>query len=267
MASGTPQASIAAFAQAVVDGDEDGIRTFLSDDYYGHAREPGEPSQADRWLTLGPALRTAMPDLAIEVQAQDREDGTVSVRATVSGTHTATLWGAPPSGQAHRWTFDLTLRRVADGWLINGDGPPTTAIGALRDLGVIPPPDSMHRPPIHPVEPPEFLLKLGFTGQAGDKPCAHLSRARVFEPATDECAQCVASGSVWPALRMCLECGFVGCCDTSLSKHMHRHFEDTGHTLFRSIRRNEGWIWCYEDAAFFERALLDKLAAGHAAGG
>jgi hypothetical protein len=26
----------------------------------------------------------------------------------------------------------------------------------------------------------------------------------------------------------------------------------------------EGWVWCYEDAAFFERATLDLLAAGAA---
>lgn len=264
MSTETFQASIEAFTRALVDGDESGIRAFLSDDYYGHERMPDEPTQAERWLALAPALPAAMPDLAIEVESQDRDDGTTGVHATVSGTHTATLWGAPPTGQAHRWVFELTLRRAADGWLINSDGPPTVAIGALRDLGVIPPPDKMHLPPVHPVEPPELLLKLGFTGQAGDKPCTHLAEARVFEPATDDCGQCVAGGGIWPALRMCLVCGFVGCCDTSTSKHMHQHYEQTGHPLFRSIRRDEGWIWCYEDAAFFERATLDRLAAAAA---
>jgi hypothetical protein len=267
MSTRSSQADVEAFARALVAGDTRGIQAFLSNDYYGHTRKPDEPAQADRWLVLAPALRAAMPDLAISVEARDREDGTTGVRAAVSGTHTAVLWGAPPTGHAHQWIFDLTLRRAPDGWLINGDGPPTVAIGALRDLGVIPPADSMHLPPVHPVEPPEFLLKLGFTGQAGDKPCAHLADARVFVPATDECGQCVAGGGVWPALRMCLTCGFVGCCDTSTSKHMRQHYEQTGHPLFRSIRRQEGWIWCYEDAAFFERATLDRLAAAAATGG
>jgi hypothetical protein len=266
MSSEASNAGIQAFARAIVNGNDNVIREFLSDDYDGHERQPDEPPQVERWLALGPALREAMPDLAIEVESHEGDDGTTGVHATVSGTHTATLWGAPPSGQAHRWTFDLTLGRAADGWLVNADGPPTMAIAALRDLGVLPPPEKMHLPPPHPVEPPEFLLKLAFTGQAADRPCTHLADARVFQPASDECAQCVASGGIWPALRMCLVCGFVGCCDTSTSKHMRQHFEATGHPLFRSIRRDEGWIWCYEDAAFFERATLDRLAAAAAGG-
>ncbi len=267
MSTESSHAGIETFARALVDGDEREVRAFLSDDYHGHARRPGEPAQADRWLALLPALRRALPDLAIEIQAQVRDDRTTGVHAVVSGTHSAALWGAPPTGRAHRWSFDLTLRRAADGWLVNGDGPPTAVIATLRDLGVIPPADQMHLPPVHPVEPPEFLLKLGFTGQAGDKPCTHLDQARVFEPATHACAACVAAGGIWPALRMCLVCGYVGCCDTSTSKHMRQHHEATGHPLFRSIRRDEGWIWCYEDAAFFERATLERLASANAAGG
>jgi Zn-finger in ubiquitin-hydrolases and other protein/SnoaL-like polyketide cyclase len=258
--------SIDAFARAIVAGNEDAIREFISDDYYGHARRPGEPTQADRWCALLPALHEAMPDLAIEVESRDREDGTVAVQARVSGTHTEALWGAPPTGRAHHWAFDLTLRAADDGWLVTGDGPPTTVIATLRDLGVIPPADEMHLPPRYPIAPPEFLLKLGFTGQAADRACAHLAGARVFEPRTGECAACVASGGIWPALRMCLVCGFVGCCDTSTNKHMHEHFEQTGHALFRSIRNDEGWIWCYPDAAFFERATLDRLMAAAAEG-
>ena len=31
------------------------------------------------------------------------------------------------------------------------------------------------------------------------------------------------------ALRMCLTCGHVGCCDSSIGKHATKHFEETGH--------------------------------------
>jgi uncharacterized UBP type Zn finger protein len=75
------------------------------------------------------------------------------------------------------------------------------------------------------------------------------------------CDPCVASGGYWPALRMCLICGAVGCCDTSVSKHARAHHEATGHPLIRSIRLREGWIWCYVDAAMFERPTLERLAA------
>ncbi len=260
MATAETRAAVEAFALAVTRGNEPAMRAFLSDDYYGHLRRPDEPAQADRWVSLAADVRAALPDLAIQVDAAEREDGTVGVRAIVSGTHTGTLWGAPPTGQTQRWVFDLTLRRGDAGWVVSGDAPPTTVLATLRDLGVVPPADQMHLPPKHPIAPPEFLLKLAFMGEAGDRACAHLADARVLEPVTNECAQCVAAGGIWPALRMCLVCGFVGCCDTSTSKHMRQHHQETGHPVFRSIRMREGWIWCYEDSAFFERATLDRLA-------
>jgi CPA1 family monovalent cation:H+ antiporter len=49
-------------------------------------------------------------------------------------------------------------------------------------------------------------------------------------------------------LRLCLECGHVGCCDSSEFKHATAHFHDTGHPVMRSIEPGESWRWCYVDA-------------------
>lgn len=49
---------------------------------------------------------------------------------------------------------------------------------------------------------------------------------------------------------MCLVCSYVGCCDTSKNRHMHKHIKGTGHRLIRSIEEGEGWIWCYPDKAY-----------------
>jgi hypothetical protein len=35
-------------------------------------------------------------------------------------------------------------------------------------------------------------------------------------------------------LRMCLECGHVGCCDSSPGRHSRAHFNETGHPLIQS---------------------------------
>jgi hypothetical protein len=258
----TDASEIQAFVNALATGDEAGIRAFLSDDYFGHAHAPGEPGQADRWVELWPGVRAAVSDLAITLESLDDDgDGDVRVRATLTGTHSAELWGSPASGRAVGGTFALRFRRVADGWVVNADDPPSAMIGLLRAMGVVPPADEMHLPPKHPIAPPDFLLKLAFTGQAADKPCAHLADASVFEPATDVCTECVAMDSYWPALRMCLTCGNVGCCDTSLNKHARAHHEATGHPMMRSVRLAEGWMWCYVDGALFERRTLDRLAA------
>jgi len=255
---------VAAFADALVAGDADAIRSFLAEDYYGHSRAPEEPSQVDRWLELLPDVRAAVPDLRIEIEERAIEPaapGEVGVRAVVTGTHTGELWGSPGTSKAIQIELALRFRPSDRGWLVQGDDPPPAAIAALRVVGVIPPADQMHLPPMDPIAPPEFLLKLGFTGQAADKPCAHLGDARVFVPSTDACAECLAIDSYWPALRMCLVCGEVGCCDTSLNRHLRAHAAATGHALMRSIRLREGWMWCYVDGALFERATLERLAA------
>src|SRR5512142_705876 len=256
--------TMAAFAAAGTAGDIAGMRAFLSEEYFGHAPAAGEPSQADRWADLVPDVVAAMSDFRVGFEQVRRDGGLVHALATVRGTHTGGLWGSPPSAATVRLEFPVTLRNTGHGWAINVDVQPTAALGALREVGVVPPADQMHLPPRNPIRPPEFLLVLGFTGQAAAKPCSHLASARFFEPSTDVCHQCVDAGGFWPALRMCLACGFIGCCDTSVSKHMHQHYEATGHPLFRSIRLREGWIWCYEDAAFFERSTLERLAASSA---
>jgi uncharacterized UBP type Zn finger protein len=55
---------------------------------------------------------------------------------------------------------------------------------------------------------------------------------------------------------MCLECGHVGCCDSSKNKHATKHFHRTQHPLVRSIEPDETWIWCYID-----QIIAGELAA------
>ena len=69
---------------------------------------------------------------------------------------------------------------------------------------------------------------------------------------TDVCRDCVASGDTWPALRMCLICGYVGCCDKSRNRHTRQHNQATGHPLTLSLHPREAWVSCYDD-----KALLD----------
>jgi uncharacterized UBP type Zn finger protein len=79
------------------------------------------------------------------------------------------------------------------------------------------------------------------------KECTHLNTIEFTEPTTHVCAECVAMGDRWVHLRMCLECGHVGCCDSSKNKHATKHFHSSGHPLIRSIQPGESWVWCYVD--------------------
>lgn len=86
---------------------------------------------------------------------------------------------------------------------------------------------------------------------AGTAPggCPELAAAPAAEPdplPDPRCEACTALGEdVWAHLRMCLECGFVGCCDSSPHRHADAHAAETGHPVMRSVEPGETWRWCY----------------------
>ena len=79
--------------------------------------------------------------------------------------------------------------------------------------------------------------------------CAHLGTVTVTElpESVDGCEDCLRDGGVWLHLRICLECGHVGCCDNSPARHATAHHNASGHALIRSIEPGEQWAWCYPD--------------------
>jgi uncharacterized UBP type Zn finger protein len=86
--------------------------------------------------------------------------------------------------------------------------------------------------------------------------CSHVGDVRTVNPRTSHCEDCVRTGETWIHLRMCTECGYVGCCDSSKNKHASAHFRDTRHPIARSIEPGEEWAWCYVDQLWFEKLEL-----------
>jgi uncharacterized UBP type Zn finger protein len=78
-------------------------------------------------------------------------------------------------------------------------------------------------------------------------PCTHLDLIKVTQTDKYFCEDCIKTGDPWVHLRMCLTCGHVGCCDSSINKHATKHFQRIHHPLIRSIEPGETWIWCYVD--------------------
>ena len=76
---------------------------------------------------------------------------------------------------------------------------------------------------------------------------SHVALVADVAPSAAGCEECLAIGSPWVHLRLCLSCGHVGCCDSSKNKHATKHFHRTKHPLVRSIEPGESWIWCYVD--------------------
>ena len=84
------------------------------------------------------------------------------------------------------------------------------------------------------------------------KPCTHTDQIKEeVEAKTPEgCEECLKSGDEWVALRMCMTCGHVGCCDSSKNKHATKHFNETNHPIIQQHGVRDPWKWCYVDETY-----------------
>jgi hypothetical protein len=84
------------------------------------------------------------------------------------------------------------------------------------------------------------------------KTCTHLDTVHDVEPSSTGCEECLEIGSHWLHLRMCQECGHVGCCDSSPNKHATAHYRaHPDHPIVRSYEPGEDWWWCFPEELFF----------------
>jgi uncharacterized UBP type Zn finger protein len=64
------------------------------------------------------------------------------------------------------------------------------------------------------------------------------------------CPDCIAMGSTWVHLRLCLICGHVGCCDSSPNRHARKHWQASSHPIIGSMEMGERWSYCFDDDEF-----------------
>ncbi len=86
--------------------------------------------------------------------------------------------------------------------------------------------------------------EAGFVGVGRDT-CEHLEHAPPVETGNDLVCEDCEPGERWVALRLCRECGYVGCCDSSPHRHATTHFHDTTHPVMQSAEQGEQWRWCF----------------------
>jgi hypothetical protein len=84
--------------------------------------------------------------------------------------------------------------------------------------------------------------------------CGHLDHVHSVRPKSRGCEECLKMGDSWVHLRLCMECGHVGCCDSSKNKHGSKHYAHTKHPIMRSIEPGEEWGWCFPDELMLDFA-------------
>jgi len=101
-----------------------------------------------------------------------------------------------------------------------------------------------------PANRPALRAPLVLTEPQRTSGCAHVPQTTTVVPGADGCERCLETGDTWIHLRVCMTCGFVGCCDSSPNRHATKHFHETQHPIVRSGEPGEDWGWCYLDRMF-----------------
>ena len=257
--------SLNQFVAAFNGHDLDTAAALLGDAFWAYQAREGEQTQPEAFAEVMAGIRSGMPDGTLTLTDIQEDGDELVADAVFAGHYTGVMYGVTGLGQAYELRAILRARCDEGGRLtlaIEGAQVPPE----LRTLGVIPYLSFAHLRPAEHTRLPEVLYRLAFGGHAlEEKPCSHLDEIVVVEPTSDVCEACVATGTEWPALRQCLTCGHVGCCDLSVNKHAKAHSEQTGHPLVRSISPGEAWIWCYPDSAILSSWHLqnrDSTTAG-----
>ena len=79
-------------------------------------------------------------------------------------------------------------------------------------------------------------------------------------------------GRVVAASSQIVECGHIGCCDSSSNQHASKHYAATGHPIITSFELGERWFYDYRTgdsspARSFHSHPLDQPVPGPAGAG
>lgn len=82
------------------------------------------------------AFRAGFPDMTMKVELAFGDGEMVAVRWCMSGTHSAVLFGIPPSGKSVS-VSGISLLRFSDGKVVE-DWVSEDSLGLMQQIGVIP---------------------------------------------------------------------------------------------------------------------------------
>jgi steroid delta-isomerase-like uncharacterized protein len=124
------------FERLMNEGQLDLADELVSPDFLNHDAPPDAPRGPAGLRFMVTMLRTAFPDLHVDVLQTIAEDDTVVVRTTLRGTHTGPFLGIPPTGRPFVQD-QIHILRFKDGKAVEHHEV-RDDLGMLQQLGVLP---------------------------------------------------------------------------------------------------------------------------------
>ena len=129
----TNLAAQTAFGEAVNSGTL-AFDDLVAADAVDHDPAPGQVAGPEGYRAMFEELRTAFPDLNVEVEHLVADDDDVAFAYTLTGTHTGPFQGFQPTGRSFR-VRGMQISRFSDGKLIERWGS-SDQLGILTQLGL-----------------------------------------------------------------------------------------------------------------------------------
>ncbi len=130
-------ASQQAFGEAVNAGELAKLDDLVSVDCIDHDPAPGQGPGPQGFRALFAEMRTAFPDLQINMEHLTAHDDDVAFAYTITGTHEGPLMGHDPTGKAIK-VRGMQIGRFMDGKLAERWGS-SDQLGMLTQLGLVSP--------------------------------------------------------------------------------------------------------------------------------
>ncbi len=124
------------FGEAVNTGNLEMIREVVSEKVKDHDPADIQGPGAQGFIDFFSMMRSAFPDLGVEVKHMVTDEDNVSFAYTVSGTHKGEFMGVSPTGKSFE-VRGMQIGRFEDGKLVERWGA-TNELGILKQLGVKP---------------------------------------------------------------------------------------------------------------------------------
>jgi predicted ester cyclase len=130
------KAAVRRFNKEVIEGGDEGVfHELMAPEFVNRSVAPGMSAGPDGMLfTFNQILRSALPDLTVEIHDQVAEGDKVTTRKTIRGTHRGASFGIPPTGMAIAIEV-IDIVRLKDGRYVEHWGVNTLAsvVAQLRD--------------------------------------------------------------------------------------------------------------------------------------
>ena len=123
-----------AFGEAINSGEIDAFDDLVASNSVDHDPAPGQQSGPEGYKAFFTEMRTAFPDLQIDVETMVADDDQVAFAYTLTGTHQGPFQGHEATGKTVK-VRGMQISRFAEGKMTERWGS-TDEVGILTQLGL-----------------------------------------------------------------------------------------------------------------------------------